>query len=136
MRPVILATTIAAIIFSSAAIAQQPSQATALMPDFSGIWTRPYLGPDQPVPSPGPVRGRPGNPGRIVGDYSNPILKPEAAEAVKKQGEIESSGVIAPNPHSRSAPGSNFCISSSRLALSSAVCRCDVSLAAGDIALS
>ena len=104
MRPVILATTIAAIIFSSAAIAQQPSQATASMPDFSGIWTRPYLGPDQPVPSPGPVRGRPGNPGRIVGDYSNPILKPEAAEAVKKQGEIESSGVIAPNPHSRCWP--------------------------------
>jgi hypothetical protein len=26
---------------------------------------------------------------QFVGDYSNPILKPEAAEAVKKQGEIE-----------------------------------------------
>jgi hypothetical protein len=26
---------------------------------------------------------------QLVGDYTNPILKPEAAEAVKRHGEIE-----------------------------------------------
>jgi hypothetical protein len=31
----------------------------------------------------------PGNVRRIVGDYTNPILKPATAEVVKKRGEIE-----------------------------------------------
>ena len=30
-----------------------------------------------------------GNPLRLVGDYGNPILKLEAAEIVRKQGELE-----------------------------------------------
>jgi hypothetical protein len=34
----------------------------------------------------------------VVGDYTNPILKPEAAEVVKKFGEISSSGRIFPDP--------------------------------------
>src|SRR5271170_6660164 len=36
---------------------------------------------------------------QLVGDYNNPILKPQAAEAVKKFGEIELSGGLAsPTP--------------------------------------
>ena len=34
----------------------------------------------------------------LVGDYSNPILKPEAAEIVKKFGEISVAGLGYPNP--------------------------------------
>ncbi len=34
----------------------------------------------------------------MVGDYTNPILKPEAAEVVKKFGEISSSGQVFPDP--------------------------------------
>jgi hypothetical protein len=34
----------------------------------------------------------------LVGDYTNPILKPWAAEVVKKDGEISLSGVPYPNP--------------------------------------
>jgi hypothetical protein len=32
------------------------------------------------------------NPDQLVGDYTNPILKPDAAEIVKKHGELELSG--------------------------------------------
>jgi hypothetical protein len=42
---------------------------------------------------------------QFVGDYSNPILKPEAAEVVKKHGEIELSGVPAPIPSNQCWPG-------------------------------
>src|SRR5258708_13435533 len=41
---------------------------------------------------------------QFVGDYTNPILKPQAAEAVRKQGEIELSGVSAPIPSNQCWP--------------------------------
>jgi hypothetical protein len=44
-----------------------------------------------------------GNPLRLVGDYTNPILKPEAAEIVKKHGELELSGG-APTPTNQCWP--------------------------------
>ena len=80
------------------------------VPDFSGVWGHPSLpGFEPPASGPGPVlnkvRVRTGpQSGRsavtqLVGDYSNPILKPQAAEAVKKFGEIELSGRLAsPTP--------------------------------------
>jgi hypothetical protein len=36
----------------------------------------------------------------LVGDYTNPILKPAAAEIVKKRGEIPQSGLAFPDPDS------------------------------------
>jgi hypothetical protein len=45
----------------------------------------------------GPQRGV-SDPRQLVGDYTNPILKPEAAEVVKKYGEMELSGVGALRP--------------------------------------
>src|SRR5258708_39756885 len=41
---------------------------------------------------------------QFVGDYTNPILKPRAAEAVRKQGEIELSGVSASIPSNQCWP--------------------------------
>jgi hypothetical protein len=38
------------------------------------------------------------NPAQLVGDYTNPILKPQAAEAVKKKGEMELGGMVSPTP--------------------------------------
>jgi hypothetical protein len=113
----------------------------APIPDFSGVWTKPYLGWEPPLSGPGPVAntarvrqifdvdGRPlsaakaplvGAGGHRVGDYTNPILKPEAVEEVKKHGEIELSGVFIPDPHSQCLPEGvphtfiNFTSSSSR----------------------
>jgi len=91
------------------------AQGVESIPDFSGIWAHPSLpGFEPPASRPGPVlnksrtRGGPQS-GRsainqYVGDYTNPILKPAAAEVVKKHGEIELSGATAPTPGNQCWP--------------------------------
>jgi hypothetical protein len=80
------------------------TQSAASIPDFSGIWTHPSLGFESPVSGPGPVLNKSRLPNgasnfdRLVGDYTNPILKPQAAEVVKKRGEISLSGRAFPDP--------------------------------------
>src|SRR5271170_8263669 len=69
------------------------TQSAASPPDFSGSWVKPYLGIESPLSGPGPVTNRSRRNGRrdvyqYVGDYTNPILKPQAAEIVEKYGEI------------------------------------------------
>ena len=70
------------------------TQSAASIPDFSGIWAH-LTWPDfePPLAGPGPVTNRSRRNGasdvyELVGDYTNPILKPQAAEVVKKHGEI------------------------------------------------
>jgi hypothetical protein len=41
----------------------------------------------------------------LVGDYTNPILKAQAAEVVRKQGEVELTAGPAPTPSSQCWPG-------------------------------
>jgi hypothetical protein len=115
MRTVIIAMSVAAALFSTPALTQQPSQGTRAIPDFSGLWAHPsFPGFEPPASGPGPVVNKsrfPGGPfkGRsdfrqFVGDYTNPILKPEAAEVVKKFGEISLSGVTYPTPSNQCWP--------------------------------
>jgi hypothetical protein len=73
-------------------------QGTASAPDFSGIWLHPSLPGFEPLSS-GPTslvnrsrRNGVSDVLQLVGDYTNPILKPEAAEVVKKHGEISLGG--------------------------------------------
>jgi hypothetical protein len=96
-----------------------PTNGGASTPDFSGIWSHPsFPGFEPPASGPGPVVNksrRPqvnfngqvlpakndvlvSNPAQLVGDYTNPILKPQAAEAVKKKGEMELGGMVSPTP--------------------------------------
>jgi len=83
------------------------AQSAASVPDFSGIWAHPGLGFENPVSGPGPVRNLARTPSGasnfnlLVGDYNNPILKPHAAEIVKKFGEISRSGLAFPDPDSQ-----------------------------------
>jgi hypothetical protein len=42
---------------------------------------------------------------QLVGDYTNPILKPAAAEIVKKHGEISLAGTAYPTPTNQCWPG-------------------------------
>ena len=62
------------------------------------------LGFEPPLSGPGPVVNTKRTPtgtsntNLLVGDYTNPILKPAAAEIVKKRGEISQSGVAFPDP--------------------------------------
>jgi hypothetical protein len=88
------------------------NQSAASIPDFSGIWARPsFPGFAPPLTGPGPVTNKIRSPNGasslygMVGDYTNPILKPEAAEVVKKYGEIELTGALSPNPRNQCWPG-------------------------------
>ena len=86
--------------------------AAAAIPDFSGIWRHgslPWFVP--PASGPGPVTNRTrrqdtgqSDYGMLVGDYTNPILQPWAAEVVKKKGEISLAGLDYPNPANQCWP--------------------------------
>ena len=107
MRRLIMAASAATALFSSPTFPQQLSQGTASIPDFSGVWahlTFPDVEP--PLSGAGPVRNLSrisievarrlnpyngtvtagaspsgvSNSSELVGDFTNPILKPQAAE--------------------------------------------------------
>jgi hypothetical protein len=85
------------------------------IPDFSGSWNHASLnGLELPLSGAGPVRNRSrrltgpqagvGNGTQLVGDYTNPILQPWAAEVVKKFGEISLAGKGYPTPRNQCWP--------------------------------
>jgi hypothetical protein len=83
---------------ASALIAMPAFAAENAVPDFSGFWLRNSIGFLPPASGPGPVMSVTHNVFTVVGDHTNPILKPEAADRVKKNGEIERSGRNFPTP--------------------------------------
>jgi hypothetical protein len=62
------------------------AQSAASIPDLSGIWGRNWFAFEPPSSGPGPVVSKLRRPDGtlilipVVGDYSNPILRPQAAE--------------------------------------------------------
>ena len=80
------------------------------IPDFSGLWMHPLPG-FEPLSS-GPTalvnRSRrlngTGDILKLAGDYTNPILKPEAVEVVKRHGELGLNGIGDPNPRNQCWP--------------------------------
>jgi hypothetical protein len=82
----------------------------AAIPDFSGVWSHPALPWFEPLASgPRPVtntsrKNGVSNYDQLVGDYTNPILQPWAAQVVKKFGEISLAGVTYPNPANQCWP--------------------------------
>jgi hypothetical protein len=93
------------------------TQSAASTPDFSGIWWHPSLpGPEPPRSGPGPVtnrsreKGNVSNYDQLVGDYTNPILKPTTAEIVKKFGELSLAGITFPSPANQCWPEPAPCI--------------------------
>src|SRR3981189_2015278 len=89
----------------------QGTQGAASIPDFSGLWWHPSLtGFEPPAAGPGPVTNRSrrngvGNFQQLVGDYTNPNLKPQAAEVVKAHGEISLASRGYPTPSNQCWPG-------------------------------
>jgi hypothetical protein len=79
-------------------------------PDFGGIWARTTFGWELHDSGPGPLKNlqRRANGTSdaqiLVGDYASPILKPYAAEIVKRLGEMSKAGQAFPDP-------SNQCVS-------------------------
>ena len=115
-RNVLLAAAMAAVVSTS--VAGQTS-APASVPDFSGLWSHPWLPGFEPLAS-GPTslvnlsrRNGVSNVLQLVGDYNNPILKPEASATVKKFGELSKSYYGFHNPRNQCWPnGLPFVLSS------------------------
>jgi hypothetical protein len=91
--------------------ADRGARGATSIPDFSGIWAH-LTWPDfePPLEGPGPVTNRSrlngaSNIYELVGDYTSPILKPYAAEVVKRHGEISLSGTSYPTPSNQCWPG-------------------------------
>ncbi len=89
---------------------QGPAQGAASIPDFSRFWRHQSLPGLEPLAS-GPTsltnrsrRNGVSNYNELVGDYTNPILKPEAAAEVKKKGELSIAGVTYPSPANQCWP--------------------------------
>ncbi len=83
------------------------AQTTTSVPNFSGWWNHSSLnGLERPLTGPGPLKNRSrlrtgpqagvGNVSELVGDYSDPILQPWAADVVKKFGELSLAGKVYP----------------------------------------
>jgi hypothetical protein len=102
----------------SVAIVGSPAMSAdniSAIPNFDGRWARGAMDPELPKSGPRPLVNlrRPmddphvnggGDPLPLVGDYNNPILKPLAAQAVKKAGELSEGGKINPDPSNQCAP--------------------------------
>jgi hypothetical protein len=79
-------------------------QGTVSIPDFSGVWNHSIPGFEPLASGPTALVNRSrrangtGNILKLVGDYTNPILKPQAAEIVKKHAELGLKGIGDPNP--------------------------------------
>ena len=79
-------------------------------PDFSGFWARTSLGFEKPAAGHGPLANhnlRPNgasNLSLLAGDYADPILKPQAAEVVKKLAEWGIRNEAFPQPSNQCLP--------------------------------
>jgi hypothetical protein len=100
---------------SVTAAAPAAGQTAGPVPDISGAWNHTSLnGLELPLSGPGPLKNMSrlhtgpqagvGNGGQLVGDYTNPILKPWAAEVVRKAGEIALAGKGYPTPRNQCWP--------------------------------
>jgi hypothetical protein len=102
-----LAAVVAPAFGQTAAPAGAAAPSAASIPDFSGAWAHPGVGFGPPLSGPGPVVNKArlptgqSNSDLLFGDYTNPILKPAAAEVVKRNGEIALSGKAFPDPDSQ-----------------------------------
>jgi hypothetical protein len=89
----------------------------AAIPDFAGTWGRNAFNLETPPSGPGPIRnlrrvGKDaatpttggGDPIPLVGDYMNPILKPHAADVIKRMGIASASGHDILDPSNQCAP--------------------------------
>src|SRR5258706_944489 len=111
---VTLTTLVAAVAAPATGQTQAPAgsaaQGAASVPDFSRFWRHQSLPGLEPLAS-GPTsltnrsrRNGVSNYNELVGDYTNPILKPEAAAEVKKKGELSQAGVTYPSPANQCWP--------------------------------
>jgi hypothetical protein len=112
---------------ATSAVGPSATHGAASIPDFSRVWSHPSL-PwfEPPASGPGPVTNRSrgeqrpagasgsaassprahgvSNYDQLVGDYTNPILQPWAAQVIKSFGQISLAGITYPNPSNQCWP--------------------------------
>jgi hypothetical protein len=98
------------LIFAAAMVSVPAIAQPEAVPDLSGPWGRDALYLEVPAAGAGPVVNRKKRPNgsmdgsALVGDYSNPILRPAAVDALKKTGAISLTGTAFANPHNQCRP--------------------------------
>jgi len=101
---------IGGVVCASALLASSGSAQQNAVPDFSGLWGRDSLNLEAPPSGPGPVLNMMHTPdgtqdtNKLVGDYTNPILRPAAAAILKQRGQMSLDGLAVPNPHQECQP--------------------------------
>jgi hypothetical protein len=94
----------------TAGAANSEEESAAPIPDLSGIWVHTLPGFEPLASGPTALVNRSRRPNgtgdilKLAGDYANPILKPEAAEVVKKHGDLGLNGIGDPNPRNQCWP--------------------------------
>jgi hypothetical protein len=89
---------------------QGGKQGAVSIPDLSGVWNHSIPGFEPLASGPTALVNRQrrangtGNILKLVGDYTNPILKPQAAEIVKQHAELGLQGIGDPNPRNQCWP--------------------------------
>jgi len=94
---------VAGLIVAVALVGPAPAQETQI-PDFSGLWSRAENASGRtfqpPAEGPGPITDFPDAGAFRIGDYTNPILRPHAANAVKEHGDRGRAGEVLLPPWS------------------------------------
>ena len=107
---------IAFVVFAALCSVSSAQSGGVLAPDppqgFAGLWSHPYLtGFEPPASGPGPITNMSRRPDgranfqRLVGNWRNPVLKPEAAEIVKRFGDMSLHGTGYETPSNQCWPG-------------------------------
>src|SRR3569832_1676578 len=79
-------------------------ESAAPIPDFSGIWGRNSVDYEPPPSGPGPVMNKTRTFYMRIGDDTNPILTPEAAEKVRQAAAVSRTGENFPTPSNGCTP--------------------------------
>ncbi|HXJ02249.1 MAG TPA: hypothetical protein VNH44_13585 [Micropepsaceae bacterium] len=101
-KAILMARLVAASAFTLAAALAADGAET--VPDFAGVWGRNTIDYSAPATGKGPIQNISGSRNVMVGDYKDPMLKPWAAEIVKRNGEIAKTGDAFPTAHNQCWP--------------------------------
>src|SRR5690242_15832629 len=94
------------LIAGAAVLCAGAASAAAPVPDFSGVWGRTSVDYEPPSSGPGPVMNKTRTFYMRIGNDSNPILKPAAAQRVREAAAISRTGVNFPTPSNQCTPWS------------------------------
>lgn len=95
---------LAGLMFVAAILSAIPVAADEGIPDLSGVWGRNTIDYSAPDHGKGPLKNISGSRNIMVGDFRDPMLKPWAAEIVKRNGDVARTGAAFPTAHNQCWP--------------------------------